>query len=555
MSHLQLLLRKELWVLRNSYWRTRKQAAATLGVLLLLLLAAAGIAGASHSWLRPLLAQVPPSVRGALVAPLLLVLLAWLGLLFFASTAQESRNRFFLTPDLSLLVSTPVNPLLLFSVRFVLFICLSPASLLPLFLFGIGPLIGLGLIVGAPWYYYPLVAPIAYLYVLVPAALGVAAIMLLLRVFSPQRLFQVAAIGSAIMGGTWLVFVFGDQTAILIRLLGAAEWVGPAWRAVLPLHAAAGLLTALLGYGTGALGHLAALVGSAALVFLVGMLVVGWAYYRNYERLQVGQWRPAAAIAARQATAGARRGRPPGSLWLLVLGQWKMAWRNREVAQGALGIGFGLVGYVIIVSQLGSGAEPLLALAHVAVISFMCNLVVQIMFVPFAMISDPSVVCKQYWPLKTAPVPGRLVVYSLMLAQCLPALFLALLALIAANVAQGAAPTDVALSLGLMLFVLPSSAGIFQLTSLLGSSAVGRQAPLLARMVRDLAPVLYGALVLLPAAVGYGYQRVAALSFMHAWPRELVLPLSVLLTVLLAVVALTQSLRLMNLTWQALEIS
>jgi hypothetical protein len=556
-NHLRLLLRKELWLLRNSHFRTRKQAAATLGVVLLILLATAGIAGATYGWLRPLVSDLPPALRGPVVRPLLIVVYTWLAMLLFASTVQESRNRFFLTPDLSLLVSTPVNPLLLFSSRFVLFVFLSPTSLLWACLLAFGPLIGVGLIAGAPWYYYPLLVPITYVYLLVPAALGLALIMSLMRVLPPRRLFHLAAAFNAVLAVAWVAFILGDQTAVLSRLLGAVERLGPAFSAVLPLQGAADLLAGLLGYRPGGLGGpLSALLISAALVFAACMLVVGWAYYPCYERLQAGEWRPASKGAVRQAkAAGTGRGGRVSGLWLLLLSQWKMAWRNHEVAQGALGIGAVLAGYVVTMGQLAAGAGALLALVHIAVISFFGNLAVQIMFMPFAVVKDRSVLCRQYWPLKAAPVPGRQVVWSLFLAQCLPALPLGLLVLFVANLATGASLAVLILSLGLMLFVASSAAAVFQLTSLLEISALGKEVPLLARVGRELAPVCYSALVLLPAAVGYCYQDLGALSFMHAWPRDAVVSLSVLLTLLLAVFALVQSLRSMNGIWQAIEIS
>jgi len=63
----------------------------------------------------------------------------------------------------------------------------------------------------APWYYYALLVPVTCVYLIIPAALGVTLIMLLMRLLSPKRLFQAAAV----------IIVFAAETrGFLVRALG-----------------------------------------------------------------------------------------------------------------------------------------------------------------------------------------------------------------------------------------------------------------------------------------------------------------------------------------------
>jgi len=219
MEQLRLLLQKDLLLWRNSYWRTGKQAAVTLAVAAVALLAVGFFARHLLRWFSPI---AETFIQGGLtvnmLSPLVSLLLVWLFVISFFSAAQLSRERFLLTPDLALLIATPVSSKIIFALRFLFMAFLSPSGFFEVALFGLAPLAALGLITAAPWPYFALLLPLIYLYRIIPAALGVTLIMLLSRALPPRRLYQALTAGNFLLGAINFYFIFGGQQALLTRL-------------------------------------------------------------------------------------------------------------------------------------------------------------------------------------------------------------------------------------------------------------------------------------------------------------------------------------------------
>ncbi|MCL0065446.1 hypothetical protein M1N79_00945, partial [Dehalococcoidia bacterium] len=161
MRTVKVLLQRELTMLKNSGLNTKKGVFIYLGVFagVLILVGALtyAIVWGIHALLRyfsmpvDLLAVLPPEMMDLIVNPffyLVLLLLSWGALALIWHTG---RSEFYHSPDLNLLVSTPIPIRLLFAFRFVISICFDFAVVailsLPL-------LIAMGILAEAPWYYY-----------------------------------------------------------------------------------------------------------------------------------------------------------------------------------------------------------------------------------------------------------------------------------------------------------------------------------------------------------------------------------------------------------------
>ena len=550
MRHLGVLLRKELKLLRNTYFRTGKRGAITIGLSLLVLLLPTLLV----IWFRLVAFNIPSVVVGGMVRPLVLVISLWFTIIMFFSTINHSKTRFFLTPDLALLAATPVSPLTLFALRFVLLVCFNSGTFLQLSMFGFAPLIALGAIFAAPWYYYALVPLVTYMYVVIPAALGVTLLMLLTRALSPKRLFQVMAVLGTGVELLWLAFIVGgsDQEALLSRLIVGVEGASPLIDVLLPLRALGDLWPAVLGLG-GSVGRpLIVLVSCAAAAFGLAMAVMSRYYYQNYERLQTAE-----VIGPKRVVNSAKRRADTSSKrsthHLIAATQWKMALRNREMAQGGLGVFMMLLAYVVFMGDRVSGGGPLVMISNIAVIGFFATIGVQVLFLPFAMMQDRSVLVQQYWPFRSAPISEHDAAWAFFLAN-LPALLISWVVLVVANYFTGVSGPLMLLSLVLMFFVIASLAAVNQISSLLSVGTHGERIPLLTRLLRDLVPLLYIPLALLPMLLGSYYRSLGFLSFLHALPPGHVLAgaalLSALIMALIWWAAMSQTKKL----WANLEI-
>lgn len=120
MEHLLLLIHKDFLIWRNSYWRTGKQAATTLIVSAIVILLAVLITRALLGWFIPIIEAFPADFPIDALSPMVLIILVWQFMSAFFSAIQSSRDSFFFTPDLALLIATPTNPNIIFTMRYLI---------------------------------------------------------------------------------------------------------------------------------------------------------------------------------------------------------------------------------------------------------------------------------------------------------------------------------------------------------------------------------------------------------------------------------------------------
>jgi len=546
LEHLLILIQKDFLIWRNSYWRTGKQAATTLVVAVIVILVVSLIIRALLGWFIPITDAFPDAFKAEMLSTLVLLLLTWQFVSAFFATIQLSRDNFFFTPDLALLIATPTNPKIIFTLRYLVFTFLTPFTFMEIAIFGVAPLVALGLLVGAPTSYFVLLLPIIYLYRIIPTALAVALHMTLIDVLSPRRFYKVLAIVNFLLGGLPFYFFFSGQQELLIRWatqLANAEFV--LW--ILPFLAAVrDLIVTLMGGDGGIWLPLFILVISIVIFASLGLAVVQRLYFRNYERLQTAEMRTSKNNKLKQDKAGAVSFAKLPIIWFLILEHWKPAVRNREMLPAGILFITLLSVYVILIEGF-AGGQLWVMLLNVSAVAFCAQSATLILFIPLAMAEDRFAMQRQYWFYKIAPIGGKTFAGSLYLSHFLPALILALALIIPVNYFTDFASAGI-LQMALLTLLLVSSGALQQLTMLMEVSSIGEEATLFSRIARE-ATILYFPLFMLPLAISFYYRYIGLLSFMHGLPQPAVIVFAALITAILATVVTWQSFRNMTTTW------
>lgn len=554
MEQLRLLIQKDLLLWRNSYWRTGKQAAVTMAVALVFAVGAGLIARAVLRWFSPIAEAVQGSLTVNALSPLLALLLAWLFIIFFFSAAQISRERIFLAPDMALLMTTPVNPKIIFAQRLLIFTFFTPFGFFEAAVFGLAPLAALGLMVAAPWFYYVLLLPLIFVYRVIPAALAVTLMMLLMRVLPPRRLYQALAAGNLLLGVLSFYIFWGGAQALLTGWTARLAGVERVLWGLPPLAAARDFLLSLMGGDVSPWLPLIILAGSVVAVMALTLTVLGRIYFYNYERLQTAEKRtpkknlPGHSVSERRSLA-------KQSLFLFLIWEhWKTALRNREMHAGTVFFLVLLPAYIFAVETFAFAGPPWVMLLNVAVVAFCANTSVLIIFLPYAMAADRFVLSRQYWIYKIVPVEKSIFAGSLFLAHCLPSLTLALALIIPVSYFTGLAGGGLLPAAGMTALLTVSASALQQLTMLMEAASAGEELPLLSRIIREADLLLYGPLFLMPLAIAFYYRQIGLLSFMHNIPQPVAMAAAVFITVALAAAVTWRSLKCMTTVWQAMEI-
>ena len=118
---IKVLLQNEAIVFRNSYLKTRRQILIALALLIpFYLVLVEGLGREFVGMMRGLVGDLPPELAMPVITSLFYVILPWLLILGFSFMVKEAPFKFYHSPDLSLLVSSPIPASTLFVFRFML---------------------------------------------------------------------------------------------------------------------------------------------------------------------------------------------------------------------------------------------------------------------------------------------------------------------------------------------------------------------------------------------------------------------------------------------------
>ena len=193
------------------------------------------------------------------------------------------------------------------------------------------PLIAIGIVSAAPWFYYLFILPLGSLLVLISASLAILVVMLLAKVLSPKKI-MLATVAFGLIGMfLWIVLItMGEE--ILPRLLESVMAGQLIWYLVFPLSDAARVLSGLV-QGEIALLLLGRLLLACGVILSASTLAAGKLFYEGYERSQLVEIAAPKRV-ERQAKAPRFLGRRSN----LILTEWKKAVRNYGMAKKRLGL-------------------------------------------------------------------------------------------------------------------------------------------------------------------------------------------------------------------------
>lgn len=404
-------------------------------------------------------------------------------------------------------MATPVNPSLIFSFRFINFILFSSSILFQLLLFGFAPLIALGIVLNAPWYFFLFLLPVSYIYLSIPAALSLFLIIFLLRFFPPKKLFQIAGALNLLVTGLWLFFVFSSQEEILtlfLNFIAQQEWLIKLLR---PLSKTAEILTGLLGDTINLGRPLFELGIMAVLIFFLAIFVMQKIYYPAFDRI----------LTSAHTQKKVKNHQKITDIPNLVSAHWKIAFRNYEMAQGALGMITIFIIYFVIMINISledSSLHSLFLLLNLAICGIITHLVSYILFVPPAFLTDKQAPKKQFWLLKASPLSPKEIIRSFWKIYFIPQIPLGIILLPLAHIA-----TNLSWALfpwALVIFFLMQAAitAVSVLTVFLEFVQTSNT-PFIQKFLREFSPMLISVLFLLFLGLGQYYQNLSFLFWLH----------------------------------------
>lgn len=292
MRIIKVLLQKELAMLKNTGLTTKKgvliRLAAFAGGLIVLGALTYAIVWGINALLR--FASLPVEEIGLIVNPffyLILLLLSWAAL---AVIWHEGRSEFYHSPDLNLLVSTPIPAKLLFAFRFVTYTCFSFALLS---LLGLPPFIAMGIVAEAPWYYYLFLLPIVHALMIIVASIGICLLMVLMRLLSAKRIMHLTIIFSSLLGALWIGMVIYGLGEIIPRIFDWVAAAEPVLAIIFPLREAVESLGYLLrGEPATALWSFVPLLVSSGVIFVGAILATDKLYWAGFAKAQIVEAQP-----------------------------------------------------------------------------------------------------------------------------------------------------------------------------------------------------------------------------------------------------------------------
>ena len=224
-------------------------------------------------------------------------LLSFLSVIFFAvlvfSNLITSLTVFFFSKDLQIHLSAPVSPGGVFIARYIETALQS--SWMVIF-FGLPILVAYGRVFGAGWYYYPWMITSLVAFLLIPAAVGAALSMLLVKAFPARKMHDVLIVaGFALLVGMFMVIrllrpedlfnpdLFAGFAEYFTMLKTPDTYVAPA------VWLSESILGVLRGRPTDGLYHFGLLLSNGLMAALVAQWLAGRIYPDAYSKSQEGR--------------------------------------------------------------------------------------------------------------------------------------------------------------------------------------------------------------------------------------------------------------------------
>lgn len=503
--------------------------------------------------LRLLLDAVPPAETNLVITPFFHFVLLGIFFIMFCLTLEKAWPEFHNLTGLKASSSASQGTPVLLVFRFIRTVCFSTSSLLSLTLFGVAPLVALGLVVDAPWHYYLFILPVLCLFLAFPASLGVIVLLLLSKLLPAKRMVQLAGGVNFFLGFILLVvFIFGIG-AVLPPLLARLETAGPTLSFILPLNVAAAALEHLLHAEASSIFALGGLVLCSIAFFAGTVFLTPKLYHWRYSRKQVKK--PSIRNIRPKIFSGTKSN--------LIFTDWQESFSDGNMA---VGVGAFVVIAAIIYLFIAGRFLPqypawhgLILVGHTGVVGFLAYMIVGTLRVPASVKNQDTSqsaieeACKEqelrlYKMYEAASLSNVETVWWKWVAFALPAAILGGVGLLLANIVIGGDAMTILLALAALLFLLGSFLALDQWMELVIYSK-GKGA-----LVNYILPYAYYVFGLGILALGQSYQHIGFLRFMHHLPQETVNIVSGAVFICLTVFVFFYSLRMSARTWKEIKI-
>ncbi|MBS3938498.1 MAG: hypothetical protein KGZ50_08005 [Peptococcaceae bacterium] len=550
---IKALLQKEIIALQNTYFKARDQKQGIIALFFLGSTTTLGIIWYLAVQFKQMLEFYPVEMAiRFMIFPFLNLILLWSMVSDFTAMLYEVRLKFYLSPELKLLIPSPISATTLFIFKFLWTTCFSAFAMGNRTIFVLSPLIALGIASLAPWHYFLFLMPIVYLLSVISASLGALLSIFLTRILTTKRLIQIITIFGLLWSGFLIfIFIWEDTENLLSLLMNLTEATASALFFL--NDAVKSLINIIQGNTAKAFELLLRLFLTSGVILFISMFIAGRVYYSGYDKVQATEGNVKIKTKRLFETFSAK------SKWgNLVFIEWIKALRNHEMAQGSIFIVIVLFSCLFFASriELSYPYSMLIQLINISAIGFLITVAVEMLFVPLNTdaVTHKDLLKDRYGLLKAAPISGIDFMWCQWLASFVPIFFLGGSISIIFNFLTGNSVLVTFLSFA-VLSLLTGSVNLLALALYIERPTEQHETyNSVFGALRKVLPFLYYIFALSILAIGLVHTHIRILNFLNNTPEWLIITISGVIFLVLSCITICYSFRLGVKQWERMEI-
>ncbi|MEJ6949685.1 putative ABC transporter permease subunit [Natronospora cellulosivora (SeqCode)] len=545
---LKTLLKKDIMSTKNTYFKTKGLTSLLVGFILAII-AISLLSKQFIARLEPLIALTPKE-------HLIFLSFIFFIITLFTNLFIEARKKYYFSPELKLLIPTPIPTKTFFLYLFIKNTCLMPLTIvMGILLFILPILISIGVNTEASFFYYIAILPIIYSIMVIFSSISISFMMYISSVFSVKIINKFLLIISII---TTIIFIgflfFFTMPSIEVFFNWIEKIYGVLEILFFPVKIATDMLYLLINEIEllTALKYLVYLLLISILIFKLSVYISLKLYYRGYDKVQSLNSKiknRAKAINVKKYKLFADK-----IFNYNVRTEWKKAYRNKEMMNGSLSFILLMILYIFSQERL-SNILPwsnIQTITHIGVIGFLCSAAVVLLFLPFNIILQDSLK-NQYWIFKVSPIKGSKYIFDIWFSQFfLQSLFSGVVLTITFLILNYNFIT-ILVSL-IIMFILISTFGLIKLTmNLLEATQNNNSFTIIQKVIINILPFVYYIFSLGILAFSQIYSDISYLTFIHNLNPNIALAISIVLFLLISCFSIYYSFKYGNKFWKKIE--
>ncbi|MDQ2085230.1 hypothetical protein RBH29_02115 [Herbivorax sp. ANBcel31] len=398
MNYILWFLKLRFLILKNILWRDKKTIARTIFIGILIVISQVFLINMVNRLFIKDIFVGDENVRIAVATTFFAIGVGWIYLLCFFDSANNLIRNFYRSPDLNYLITIPVPINYVFMSKFIEYIVKNTWGKL----FLVFPvLFAMGQSLSAPWYFYFLIIPFYILISIVPSAAGVIIGMLGVRLLSSKIYSSIIVVFSFVVNMGFFILLGRIESIIDLHMESVLEFFQRPF--VMDLFSFTAGIRIFLFAVLGSIGEL--MLSLSLLILVTGLITVlififaqrffytGWSKSQHTEaKIYKNKW---------EKSYDTKK----NYLWNWIKGEWKMAFRNKELLPGcAMFLGGYLIMLIVLIAR-DIFSNPLFNIyLLMAIASFINVIAVSIPFIPIELATDKNLVKNRYWLLKVMPL-------------------------------------------------------------------------------------------------------------------------------------------------------